>query len=56
MTILKHEVRSGLAGCILWSAVTGGLMALCVSMYPSMSGQPWACWPARRAATRRSSC
>ena len=32
MTILKHEVRSGLAGCILWSAVTGGLMALCVSM------------------------
>lgn len=38
MTILKHEVRSGLAGCILWSAVTGGLMALCVSMYPSMSG------------------
>ena len=38
MTIFKHEVRSGLTGCVLWSAVIGGLMALCVSMYPSMSG------------------
>lgn len=38
MTIFKRELRSGLAGLLLWSAVVGGLMALCVALYPSISG------------------
>lgn len=38
MTIFKQELRAGAKGFLLWCAVIGGLMALCVSMYPSMSG------------------
>lgn len=38
MTILKKELRAGAVSFLLWSAVVGGLMSMCVAMYPSMSG------------------
>jgi len=37
MTILLKELRSGCRSFLLWSAVIGGLMALCVAMYPSIA-------------------
>lgn len=37
MTIFIRELRSGLRSLLLWSLVVGGLMALCVALYPSMS-------------------
>lgn len=36
MTILKKELRSGAVSLAVWSAVIGGLMAVCVALYPSM--------------------
>ena len=38
MTILRKELRSGAVSFLVWSAVVGGLMAVCVGLYPSMSG------------------
>lgn len=38
MTIFKKELRAGAMSFLLWSAVVGGLMAVCVALYPSMSG------------------
>lgn len=37
MTIFFRELRSGSRSLLLWSAVVGGLMALCVALYPSIS-------------------
>lgn len=37
MTVFLKELRSGCRGFLLWSAVIGGLMALCVAMYPSIA-------------------
>lgn len=37
MTIFKKELRSGAVSFLVWSAVVGGLMAVCVGMYPSFS-------------------
>lgn len=38
MTILKKELRAGAASLLVWSAAIGGLMAVCVGLYPSMEG------------------
>ena len=38
MTIFKKELRSGAVSFLAWSAVIGGLMAVCVGMYPSFAG------------------
>lgn len=38
MTVFKKELRSGAASLLVWSAVVGGLMAVCVGLYPSMEG------------------
>lgn len=38
MTIFKKELRSGAVSLLVWSAVIGGLMAVCVGLYPSMEG------------------
>ncbi len=38
MTIFRKELRAGAVSFLVWSAVTGGLMAVCVGMYPSMAG------------------
>lgn len=37
MTIFRKELRSGAVSFLVWSAVVGGLMAVCVGMYPSMA-------------------
>ena len=38
MTIFKKELRAGAVSLAVWSAVIGGLMAVCVGLYPSMEG------------------
>ena len=38
MTIFRKELRTGAVSFLVWSAVVGGLMAVCVGMYPSMAG------------------
>lgn len=38
MVILRKELRGSGLGLLIWSAVIGGLMAVCVGLYPSMSG------------------
>lgn len=38
MTIFRKELRSGAVSFLIWSAVVGGLMAVCVGLYPSISG------------------
>lgn len=37
MTIFKKELRAGAVGFLVWSAVIGALMAVCVGIYPSFS-------------------
>ena len=37
MTIFRKELRMGAVSFLVWSAVVGGLMAVCVGMYPSFS-------------------
>lgn len=39
MTIFKKELRTNAVGCCIWTLAIGGLMALCVGLYPSMAGQ-----------------
>ena len=38
MTVFRKELRSGGPGFLAWSAIIGGLMAVCVGLYPSMAG------------------
>ena len=38
MTIFRKELRSGAVGLLVWTLVIGGLMAVCVGLYPSMEG------------------
>lgn len=38
MIIFKKELRTGLVGFLVWCAVIGGLMAVCVGLYPSIAG------------------
>ena len=38
MTIFRKELRVGAVSFLVWSAVVGGLMAVCVGLYPSMAG------------------
>ena len=38
MTIFRKELRSGAVNFLVWTAVIGGLMAVCVALYPSMAG------------------
>ena len=38
MTIFRKELRTGAVGFLVWAAVIGGLMAVCVGLYPSMAG------------------
>lgn len=37
MTIFKKELRSGAVGLLVWAVIIGGLMAVCVGIYPSMA-------------------
>ena len=38
MTVFCKELRAGTVSFLVWSAILGGLMAVCVGIYPSMSG------------------
>ena len=38
MTVFRKELRAGAVSFLVWSAVVGGLMAVCVGLYPSMAG------------------
>ena len=38
MTIFCKELRAGAVSFLVWSAVVGGLMAVCVGLYPSFAG------------------
>lgn len=38
MIIFKKELRTSLVGFLVWCAVIGGLMAVCVGLYPSIAG------------------
>ena len=38
MTVFRKELRSGAVSFLVWSVIVGGLMAICVGLYPSMSG------------------
>ena len=38
MTVLRKELRAGAVSLLVWSAAIGGLMAVCVWLYPSMEG------------------
>ena len=38
MTVFKKELRAGAVSFLVWSAVIGGLMAICVWMYPAFAG------------------
>lgn len=37
MTIFKKELRTNAVSFLVWSGIIGGLMAVCVGLYPSMS-------------------
>lgn len=37
MTIFRKELRAGTVSVLVWSVVIGGLMAVCVGIYPSFS-------------------
>lgn len=37
MTIFRKELRAGAVSFLAWSAIIGGLMAICVGLYPSMA-------------------
>lgn len=37
MTIFRKELRAGAVSFLVWSAIIGGLMAVCVGIYPSFS-------------------
>lgn len=37
MTIFKKELRANAVSFLVWSVIIGGLMAICVGLYPSMS-------------------
>ena len=37
MTVFRKELRSGAISFLVWSVIIGGLMAVCIGIYPSMT-------------------
>lgn len=37
MTVFRKELRSGVVSFLVWSVIIGGLMAVCIGIYPSMT-------------------
>lgn len=37
MTVFRKELRSNIVSFLVWTVVVGGLMAVCVAIYPSMA-------------------
>ncbi len=39
MTLLKHELRRGKLGLMIWSAALSFMLGICILIYPEMAGQ-----------------
>lgn len=39
MTLLRHELRQGRLSLVIWSLAIGGLMAVCIFLFPEMEGE-----------------
>lgn len=39
MTLFRHELRQGRLSLLIWSLAIGGLMAVCVFLFPEMEGE-----------------
>lgn len=39
MTLLRHELRRGRAALLIWTASVGGLLAVCIFLFPEMRGE-----------------
>lgn len=39
MTIIKHELKQGLKGFFVWTAVIAFLLVICIFMFPEMKGE-----------------
>ena len=39
LVLLRHELWQGRYGLLLWSIVIGGMLGICILIYPQMSGQ-----------------
>ncbi len=39
MVLIRHELRQGRAALIVWSAAIAALLAVCILIYPEMSGE-----------------
>lgn len=39
MTLVKHELRQGKTSFMIWTAAIGGLLAICIFLFPEMKGQ-----------------
>ncbi len=39
MKILRHELRQGRSACLIWTAIIGFLMIVCIFLFPEMKGE-----------------
>lgn len=39
MTLFRHELRQGRLSLVIWSLAIGGLMAVCIFLFPEMEGE-----------------
>lgn len=39
MTLTRHELRQGRTAFLIWTAAIGGLLAVCIFLFPDMKGQ-----------------
>ena len=39
MTLVKHELKQGRTAFLIWTAAVGGLLAVCVFLFPEMRGE-----------------
>lgn len=39
MTLCRHELRQGRLSLVIWSLAIGGLMAVCIFLFPEMEGE-----------------
>lgn len=39
MTLVKHELKQGRTAFLIWTAAVGGLLAVCVFLFPEMKGE-----------------
>ena len=39
MTLVRHELKQGRTAFLIWTAAVGGLLAVCVFLFPEMKGE-----------------